>query len=422
VSLQLGFVEHAQNKLRSVLREIDKLKYSDFPEASVKDSLDLLKEKINKQIARLDSLPPSPTAPTSVETWAKACQFSNLYVARILPVLGFILRSTNVRNAFELHDPVLRLCRSFFGDKVRLVLSSEWDFSPLTYSSVVSELSDYTFIGMPVSEAGNGLIVPLVGHEVAHSIWRNWKLDRKIEDDVRRHVIQEIRAHSADFAAAFTGFDPDTFSTQLFFVEEIKTVTRLSIRQCEEEFCDLVGCRIFGESYLYAFEYLLSPGWGARSFDYLDLPDRASVLVTAAQKWALSIPTGYVSSFLRNPSHAMDAGESLLLSASDGATHRMLPDLIELAEQFCNQGKIALPNKLTADSVHRDLGAGVPSDKAENFVDIVNAGWKAMRDSAFWSDRPTLKNDKMENISQLIFKSIEVSEYKRRTVPPVSSS
>ncbi len=175
---QLNIVNYAKIKLQFILEEINKLKHSDFPEESVINSLNILEILTQDHINRLDRLPPQPQNnlhANNSNVWATTCQSTNQYISQVLPTLGFILRSTNVRNAFELYDPILLMCRKFFGQNICLILSSEWDFSPLTYP-VASKLDNYVFIGMPVSEAGTALIIPLVGHEVAHSIWRNKKL------------------------------------------------------------------------------------------------------------------------------------------------------------------------------------------------------------------------------------------------------
>lgn len=414
---QLDFVENTRRKLLFLLAEVEKLRYSDFPEISVTDSLNILKIELENHLTRLNSLPPIPPLLQDYGTWAKVCQWENLYINRILPVLGFILRSTNVRNSFELYDPVLRLSQKFLGENTKLVLSSEWEFSPLTYSSVVPELKDFVFIGMPVPEAGNGLIVPLTGHELAHSLWSSKKLDRRLESKVKDCVIAEIESNMEKFKNNFSSFSEKDFKTGLSFIDEISFCTKLSIRQCEEEFCDFIGCRIFGESYLFAFQYLLAPGWGGRSAKYLDLPDRAKGLLQASKKWNLKVPNYYVESFLSNPLYRTDSQESekLLLEVSDKATIRMLPELIDIAESLCSDANIALPQTKKAQGVLKDFMKGVPSEKADNFVDIINAGWTAAKLENFWENRPDLHSDKINNLSQLILKSIEVSEFKRKT-------
>ncbi len=416
---QLNIVNYAKIKLQFILEEINKLKHSDFPEESVINSLNILEILTQDHINRLDRLPPQPQNnlhANNSNVWATTCQSTNQYISQVLPTLGFILRSTNVRNAFELYDPILLMCRKFFGQNICLILSSEWDFSPLTYP-VASKLDNYVFIGMPVSEAGNALIIPLVGHEVAHSIWRNKKLSLKIEQEVKDQVMQEIKYNESEFKKIFGEFDAKTFMNELFFIEEIKTSTKMSIRQCEEEFCDLFGCRIFGDSYLDAFEYLLAPGFGQREVQYLDLSDRANILITASKEWEFSDRPNYTLNFNKNPppkSIQSNNQDTLLLKVSDSVTKHMSQKLMGLVVDICNENNIPLPNKNLSKKVLEDFYSGVPSDKAKNYADIVNAGWEAMKLNEFWNDRPELMEYKLENLSQLIFKSIEVAEYNRR--------
>jgi hypothetical protein len=95
-----------------------------------------------------------------------ACQIANMTISRFHSLLRFVLRSTNVRNAFELFDPLLRMSQKLIGKDTKLILSSEWSFSPFTYVGVFPELPGFVFIGIPASESGNALIIPAAGHEL----------------------------------------------------------------------------------------------------------------------------------------------------------------------------------------------------------------------------------------------------------------
>jgi hypothetical protein len=104
-----------------------------------------------------------------------------LFVA--MPLAGFLVRSTNVRNAFELYRPLLRLARDLLEPTVtpdqrrtRLVLSSEWEYSPLSYSEL-PDLPGVVLIGLPAPESSNPLLVPLAGHELGHS--PRWTLQNR---------------------------------------------------------------------------------------------------------------------------------------------------------------------------------------------------------------------------------------------------
>lgn len=63
------------------------------------------------------------------------------YITENMNILGMILRSTNVRNPFELYFPFKRLAKTLLDGNVKLLMSSEWDFVPFTYPMNVEILS-----------------------------------------------------------------------------------------------------------------------------------------------------------------------------------------------------------------------------------------------------------------------------------------
>ena len=115
------------------------------------------------------------------------CQRTLDELTRFLPVLGFVLRSTNVRTAFEIHGPLLRLTREFLGADTRLLVSSEWEYSPYTYSPL-PDFADFVLIGFPASESANPLVVPLAGHELGHSLWSSKRLQTDVSSAVTTSI------------------------------------------------------------------------------------------------------------------------------------------------------------------------------------------------------------------------------------------
>src|ERR1700746_1884954 len=155
-------VDFVSQKVLAVLGQIEHLRTSDFPYAEPKSALSLLADIYKLDLQRLSSL--DETVDEHVRR--QACAHANARVSKYYPVLGFILRSTNIRNAFEIYSPLLQVCRTIYGPEAKLIVSSEWIFSPFTYPAVTDDLPHLMFIGLPSSEAGNSLIVPLTGHEL----------------------------------------------------------------------------------------------------------------------------------------------------------------------------------------------------------------------------------------------------------------
>lgn len=115
--------DFAIQRLQVFLEELERLKSSTFPYTHSLDALEILCDDVSKHIVNLESLDESSN-PLVIDA---ACKASTALLQRYHPYAGFLLRATNVRNAFEVYGPVLRIARQILGPDTRLVLSSEWD-------------------------------------------------------------------------------------------------------------------------------------------------------------------------------------------------------------------------------------------------------------------------------------------------------
>src|SRR5713101_72757 len=167
-----GYFDYTQEKLLSFQNQVKDLLASDFPIPQTQNALIAIQRIFKEDIERLHS-----NENSSPEVKKQICANANLRIKKFLPLLGFILRSTNVRNSFELADPLTRLAKRLLQDDITFVLSSEWDFSPLTYTFSFQELPDVILLGLPSFESANALVVPLAGHELGHWIWRHENVD-----------------------------------------------------------------------------------------------------------------------------------------------------------------------------------------------------------------------------------------------------
>jgi hypothetical protein len=157
------YFDYTREKLVSFKHQISELLAADFPIPRTRDALIKLSGVFDGQLKRIDSI-----GIVSADVRKAACAHINVMIKKFLPLLGFVLRSTNVRNSFELADPITRLACHLLSRDVVFVLSSEWEFSPLTYSLSFEELHDVIFLGLPSFESSNALIIPLAGHEFGH--------------------------------------------------------------------------------------------------------------------------------------------------------------------------------------------------------------------------------------------------------------
>ena len=162
-------IDYAEAKLSAVNAQIEVLKRDDFPQPSSREALSRIEDVFTGLQSRLNSVKESSDEST---IYAVSSEITK-NIAVNLPFLGFIRRSTNVRNAFEFYGPILLLARKLLQDDTKLIIASEWDFAPFTYPQRNEHLKDFVLIGLPASESANVLIVPLCAHELGHHVWRN---------------------------------------------------------------------------------------------------------------------------------------------------------------------------------------------------------------------------------------------------------
>jgi hypothetical protein len=176
-------LEFSKARLVGILEEIRRLEEGEFPYEHSKEALELLEAHFQKRLDVLTSLPVGKDP----QIVSQLCAEALFDIFDNMRLLGFILRSTNVRNAFEVYGPILRLARNVVGDDTKLLLSSEWEFSPFTFPAL-DLLPNFVLIGIPASESENPLVLPLAGHELGHTLWGANQLaqifDAKVEDEM----------------------------------------------------------------------------------------------------------------------------------------------------------------------------------------------------------------------------------------------
>src|SRR5947209_6509229 len=185
---------HARKRFDAAIAEVDRLKQSEFPYDHARGALDHLERMFKAQQVVLEKV--FPQANASVVNNACGTSLYQLYV--YVPILGFILRSTNVRNAFEAYAPLLRLARRVLDKTTKLIVSSEWDYSPFVYLSL-TDLPGFVLIGLPAPESANPLLVPLAGHELGHSVWEAEGFFKQYQKAMEAGVLEELRKRWTEY-------------------------------------------------------------------------------------------------------------------------------------------------------------------------------------------------------------------------------
>lgn len=405
----MNYVDYTKQKTELILRQIERLSESEFPHSHAREGLQLLKNLFESDLRRIIA-----TQNFGNAIKEQVCATANNHIFKFHPILGFCLRSTNVRNAFELYVPLLKIARQLISENTKLILSSEWVFSPFTYPLVFTELPNYVLIGLPASESSNALIIPLAGHELGHSVWSAYNVDDILKPILQTNVIEALKLKWSDYKIKFQSKQEiKDVETDMFIRNVWLQSLNLSLRQVQEVFCDSIGVRIFGESYFFATEYFLSPNFGnRRAAHYPDIKTRTEAMVLSAKKFGFEPPDNFSSRFSENDLN-LDVKQEFILSISDIATEGIVDDIISIVEFIANKKNLSFPKCSEAKRIYSCFKAGIPASDVNDLPEIINAGWLAYFDNDLWSQNSS-PGERFSPLNELILKTTEVLEYEIR--------
>jgi hypothetical protein len=397
---------YAEERIEAALPEIARLKDSDFPHNHPREALDVVERTLIARQGSLKLLGASSTPDVVLAT----CSEALVELFALHPRLGFILRSTNVRNSFEIYRPILSLAKSVIDPDIKLILSSEWDYSPFVYKQI-NGLPGYVLIGLPAAESGNPLLVPLAGHELGHATWHALGLKSKFSSTLKDSIFENVEARWGEFRHIFPTSLAD-LRTNLIANNSISTFHISSLLQAEETFCDFLGIRIFAESYFYAYAYLISPGFARRrGLVYPKELVRVNNMIAAANEFGMqtSVPANFALSFL-DSLDLLVPDERLLMSAADYALNKIAKELAKEVDSIAAKANIPGRSEENIARSYEDFKMLVPASGTNALADIINAGYRAYHDDLLWNDRKELHGRRRSILFDVILKSIEVLE------------
>lgn len=404
----MDHLHYSRNRLKAFLDELTRVRGIEFPYQDASQALLEIETSLRTHLTALDAL--SPESDPAVTR--AACKSASTALVIYLPLLGFILRSTNVRNAFEIHGPMLHLARMLLGPSTKLILSSEWDYSPFTFLNPV--LSRYVLIGLPASESANPLLVPLAGHELGHHLWRKKSLYSRFSAALQTQIVEQITTtHWDQYLSIFPKVDKSAINTDLFAKQTWQMAYDWALRQIEETYCDYIGLGLFSESYLHAFAYLIAPSLGGlRAQHYPNNKRRVRHLVSASRAFGVNSPEHYEAMFddLPEPTESEQATK-FLLELADVASESVMEHLLEMAASTLEEVSHQRVDRINAASIYRCYSQHiVPSNQPRTLSDVLNAAWTAFHDTNLWKNNSQIRN-RDKTLKELVLKNIEVLEY-----------
>ncbi len=385
-------------RYRQFIDALDKISESSFPHNDGKLALSFIREYFaieqRELLARIETID----------------DFSSELVKQLLPqarrstsvytkALGMILRSTNLRNSFEIYHSLKKLSKAAVDSDVRLIVSSEWTFIPFTVPMNFVALPNFIFVGNPAAESNNLLVTPLSGHEIGHSVWKKQVEDTDLLLQLTRSAKNILNQSYQDFG----------FSTQEEYEEQETPLVDQILAKSEELFCDLVGLYIFGSAYIYAFEYYVAPGQSYAMERYPSDQLRIKLMALFAKGNNIScdeslfadwkIPVEYSDPKLRNFS----------------ITDKVLEGVFEIISQSCTarlvERGIAKPDDSSIIAITQSFARGVPYEEKGKLSEVVNALWRLAIEREVWKE---VDLKEMRFYNQVALKTIEVQEFRSR--------
>lgn len=406
-------VDCAKQKVSAVIDTINFVRELDFPYDPPREAVDFIRNIFSEHLQHLDGI--------SVGTAARTmCRQVSEDIDNFLLAVGFMVRACDNRGALELQRPLMRLAHRAIGPHIKLVISSDWRFSPFTLL-YPGEFGDrFVLVGLPISEAGNPLIAPLAGHELGHNIWRRLPaLNVYINDQVKSKVNATIKFDLwEEFSKAFSLKDKEDIDQEDLFgaISPWQLAKTRAFSHCEEMFCDFVALSIFGEGYLHAFQYLISPGGGFRNPVYPSMRNRIAALIVACKGIGLATPTGFNDEFDESDVSS-DYRQQLLLQVSDDVSRSLVDELAEVAKTWCERQGVINHNPSDVDRIVKLFNRVIPATAAESLANIINAAWHVSLNLANpWKDDYPITKEPGRRASltrELALKSFEVFEIER---------
>ena len=97
---------------------------------------------------------------------------------------------------------------------------------------------------------------------------------------------------------------------------------------------------------------------------------------------------------------------------ADSVVEQLLPETFESVQKLLNDAKIKTPTHIKTSIVETAFLRGVPTDADVSLGDLINAAWRVFRLSGSQAANQQ-GSPFLENLSDLVFKSIEIYEIKK---------
>jgi hypothetical protein len=166
---------------------------------------------------------------------------------------------------------------------------------------------------------------------------------------------------------------------------------------------------LFGKSYLYAFDYLVSPTLsGPRDGLYLSTRDRTTILASYAESLGFAMP-GYAERFEAERLPGINEFD-FMISVADGIA-KFAERVFLHAQKYTRE---CLGDCYSAEGeshASRCFSTGVPSPKLLSLGNLLNGAWAVYNELGRSPESLTQGVETVPLLTDLVIKSAELMEY-----------
>ncbi len=200
------------------------------------------------------------------------------------------------------------------------------------FTSQITELPNFVLLGLPASESGNALLVPLAGHELGHTAWQSRFLRVRYAPIIEKIITDEVVNRTPEYSTLFGGAFND-----LFMKQNVSSRPRMGVEADRRDVLRLHWsasvCRVFSARICLPFV----PGLDTkRSPRYPTLKNRCSNLEIAAKEYGVTLPANFKQWFADEAPATTEPKETFLVMLADTAASALVTDIVMKAEEIAS--------------------------------------------------------------------------------------
>jgi hypothetical protein len=198
--------------------------------------------------------------------------------------------------------------------------------------------------------------------------------------------------------------------------EAIAAASELALFQIEEVFCDLFAYGVFGESFLKSYSYILAPANKVVQTRYPTHKERIDIINLIARKEGTVLLDAESLQLPAQETRGNDR-EKFLRASARSVLDKIIDDVWAVTLEVFTKSKVDRTNGVRAAQHLKEFKFSIPAYQPKCIGDILNAAWTMYEEICNSNENNENKNTRIDTLNEIVFKSLEIYEFDRRTAP-----